>query len=102
MERIIEKYRQALETLCARYGVGQLELFGSAATGSFDSSSSDLDFLVEFKPTSRGELVDRYFGLLQALESLFGRQIDLVMTAAITNPFFLQEIEGSRTLLYAA
>jgi predicted nucleotidyltransferase len=102
MDRIIEKHRQELDALCVRYGVQRLELFGSAATGSFDPSSSDLDFLIELKPTSRGELVDRYFGLLAALEDLFGRRIDLVMAGAIKNPFFLQEIESSRALLYAA
>ena len=47
-------------------------------------------------------MADRYFGLLEALEALFGRPVDLVMTAAIKNPYFLQGIEPSRTLLYAA
>src|SRR3954452_12184287 len=102
MDRIIEEHRQRLEALCARYGVQRLELFGSAARGSFDPSSSDLDFLVEFKPASHRELVDRYFGLLEDLQGLFGRPIDLVMPEAIKNPFFLQGIESSRTLLYAA
>lgn len=102
MDRIIQDHRQELEALCARFGVRRLELFGSAAGGGFDPASSDIDFLVELKPTSRGELVDRYFGLLEALEELFGRPIDLVMTGAIKNSFFLQGIESSRTLLYAA
>ena len=102
MNRIIKEHLQELEALSARYGVLRLELFGSAATGGFDPSSSDLDFLVELKPASRGELVDRYFGLLEALQELFGRPIDLVMPAAIKNPFFLKGIENSRTLLYAA
>jgi uncharacterized protein len=102
VDRIIEEHRQELEALCLRYGVQRLEVFGSAATGSFDPSSSDLDFLVELKPTSRGELVDRYFGLLADLEDLFGRPIDLVMARAVRNPFFLRGIESSRALLYAA
>jgi predicted nucleotidyltransferase len=102
MDRIIQDHQQELEALCARFGVRRLELFGSAAGGSFDPGSSDIDFLVELKSTSRGELVDRYFGLLEALEELFGRPIDLVMAGAIKNPYFLQVIESSRTLLYAA
>ena len=59
-------------------------------------------FLVEFAAATPGEMADRYFGLLEALEALFGRPIDLVMTAAIKNPDFLQGIQPSRTLLYAA
>ena len=48
------------------------------------------------------ELADRYLGLLTDLEDLFGRPVDLVMTAAVKNPYFLRQIQSSRTLLYAA
>jgi predicted nucleotidyltransferase len=80
----------------------RLELFGSAATDRFDPKSSDLDFLVEFESASHRELADHYFGLLEELEALFQRPVDLVMTRAIKNPYFLLGIERSRTLLYAA
>jgi hypothetical protein len=33
---------------------------------------------------------------------LLGRSVDLVVTSAVTNPYFLQEIAASRRLLYAA
>jgi len=36
------------------------------------------------------------------LMRLFGRPVDLVMIRAIRNPYFLQEIEPTRVLLYAA
>jgi len=50
----------------------------------------------------RGELAKRYFGLLAALESLFTRHVDLVEPEAIRNPYFLQGIQPSRTLLHDA
>ena len=102
MDRIIEEHRNELERLCARYRVRRLEVFGSAVTGRFDPGSSDLDFLVELEPGSPGELADRYLGLLTEFEELFGRSVDLLMPAAVRNPYFLQQIESSRTLLYAA
>ena len=102
MDRIIEEHRKELERLCARNRVRRLEVFGSAVTGRFDPGSSDLDFLVELEPRSPGELADRYLGLLTELEELFGRSVDLLMPAAVRNPYFLQQIESSRTLLYAA
>lgn len=102
MVQVVQKHREELARICARHGVQRLELFGSAASGSFDPESSDLDFLVELYPASPGDLADRYFGLLEDLQNLFGRPVDLVMTAAIKNPYFLQQIESSRTLLYAA
>lgn len=102
MDRIIEEHRKELERLCARNRVRRLEVFGSAATGRFDPESSDLDFLVELEPGSPAELADRYLSLLTELEKLFSRPIDLLMPAAVKNPYFLKQIESSRTLLYAA
>jgi hypothetical protein len=36
------------------------------------------------------------------LKSLLARPVDLVMTRAIRNPYFLKAIEPTRTVLYAA
>jgi predicted nucleotidyltransferase len=102
MQSIITNHQQEVLALCERFGVRRLEVFGSAAGEEFDPSHSDLDFLVDFRPALPGELADHYFGLLEALEALFGRPVDLVMTAAIKNSYFLQGIVPSRTLLYAA
>jgi predicted nucleotidyltransferase len=88
--------------LCRRYRVRRLELFGSAAGDSFDSHRSDADFLVEFEPLADGEYADAYFGLRESLESLLSRPVDLVMNKAIRNPYFLEAIEPTRMLLYAA
>ena len=98
----LEQRRAELETVCRRYGVRRLELFGSAATGQDRSGESDLDFLVEFGPFPSGGYADAYFGLLESLEELFGRTVDLVVPSAIRNPYFLKAIEETRTLLYAA
>ena len=102
MHSIIQDRREELIRICSRYAVRKLELFGSATTDRFDPEASDLDFLVEFEPGRLQDMADRYFGLLEDLEALFGRKVDLVMASAIKNPYFLQAIEDSRTLLYAA
>ena len=91
-----------LEALCARFRVQRLEVFGSAVTGKFDEIDSDLDFLVEFQPLAPGTHADAYFGLLEALQDLFQREVDLVESAAIDNPYFLRSVNTQRTLLYAA
>ncbi len=102
MNLLVEQHRTQLEALCRRYGVRRLEVFGSAATGLAQSGESDLDFLVEFEPLPPGGYADAYFGLLESLEALYGRPVDLVVASAIRNPFFLQSVERTRTLLYAA
>jgi hypothetical protein len=100
---LVEKRQDALTRLCVRHCVGRLEAFGSAvAVERFDPESSDLDFLVEFLPLGPGEHADAYFGLLEDLEDLFERPVDLVMTRAIRNPYFLEAVNRTRELLYAA
>jgi uncharacterized protein len=102
MQAVLSSHRDRIVDLCRRYHVRRLELFGSAAAGLFDPDRSDIDFLVEFEPLADGQHADCYFGLLAALELLLDRPVDLVMTRAIRNPYFLEAIEPTRTLVYAA
>jgi uncharacterized protein len=102
MNTLVEAKRSELIELCRRHGVRKLELFGSAAGDRFNLETSDLDFLVEFDPTTPAESARCYFGLLFALEDLFDRHVDLVETAAIRNPYFLHSVAKNRVLLYAA
>ncbi len=48
MTDAIEKNRDQIAALCQRFGVRRLEMFGSAASGSFDPERSDVDFLLDF------------------------------------------------------
>ena len=91
-----------LEALCRQFSVRRLEVFGSAATEAFRPEESDLDLLVEFEAASAAGYADRYFGLKEALERLFGRPVDLVVSSSIKNPFFRESIERTKSLLYAA
>lgn len=85
-----------------RYHVWRLELFGSAARGDFAAERSDLNHLVEFQALDPDRYAEHYFGLLFALEDLFGRRADLVMLSAVRNPCFIEEIAAARTVLYEA
>jgi hypothetical protein len=92
--------RQELSALCRNCGVRRLDLFGSAATGRFDQAASDMDFLVEFEPLEPVAYADAYFRLREGLQSLFGREVDLVTHASVTNPFFRDRIESERQTLF--
>ena len=102
MNRLIEENRDDLIRLWPKHRVRRLEIFGSALTNRFDPRTSDLDFLVEFLPLQPGEYADAIFGLREALRELFNRNVDLVMTGAIRNRYFLESINRSRAVLYAA
>jgi predicted nucleotidyltransferase len=99
---VVQNSREAVERLCRRFRVRRLELFGSAVGEQFNPETSDLDFLVDFEELEPEEYADTYFGLLEGLRELFKRNVDLVMVSAVKNPYFLESIERSRTLLYAA
>jgi predicted nucleotidyltransferase len=102
MDTLLRDRISELSDLCRRHHVRRLEVFGSAAReGGFDPGSGDLDFLVEFKPLSKGQHADAYFGLLEDLEVLFDRHVDLVMERAVKNPYFLDDIKPTRVVLYA-
>lgn len=102
MSHDITARKEELAQLCRRYRVHELDLFGSAASGAEKPGVSDLDFLVEFEPLPQGGYADNYFGLLESLESLFGRPVDLVVASAIRNPYFRQSVEQTKAKLYAA
>ncbi|NIR28169.1 MAG: hypothetical protein GWN84_02315 [Gammaproteobacteria bacterium] len=98
----VESEREGLETLCRQHHVRQLALFGSATRTDFDPDRSDLDFLVEFEDMAPGDYADAYFGLLEGLEGLFGRRVDLLTTPSVTNPYLREGIKATRVELYAA
>lgn len=99
---LIEAHRLALQDLCRKYRVARLELFGSAAEGSFDPQASDLDFLVEFLPDSPMGAFHQYFDFLEELKRLFDCDVDLVEAGAMNNPYFIKAVNATRKLLYAA
>lgn len=99
---LIQGRRAELDALCRRHHVKSLEVFGSAADGTFEIAHSDLDFLVQFLPEAAGRIFAGYFDLKKDLERLFGHQVDLVMPGAIRNPYFLKSVNRQRRVLYAA
>jgi predicted nucleotidyltransferase len=90
-----------LSTLCVFYDVKTMYVFGSAGTDKFNEES-DIDILVSFKELSIEKYTDNYFDLHVDLEKLFDRKIDLVTENSLSNPYFIQSIEETKRLLYAA
>ncbi len=102
MNCLVENHSSKLESLCKQYNVVRLDLFGSAANENSLAADSDLDFLVEFGAFTTGGYADAYFGLLESLERLFSRPIDLVVASAIKNPYFLESVESTKSIVSAA
>ena len=102
MNRIVTDKIPQLVTLCKKYRVAAMYLFGSAATDSFNENS-DVDFLISFRnDVSLEEYADNYFDLLFEMEDIFGRKVDLVTEKTLSNPYFIRSVEQTKQLIYAA
>lgn len=99
---LVHDKQQEIQELCRAFGVRRLDVFGSVTNHSFDPARSDIDFVVEFLPCDPKTHYEYYFGLLEALELLFNRHIDLVEYPSLRNPYFIEMLEASRETVYAA
>lgn len=101
MKDIIKKNIESIHLLCEKFGVETMHLFGSAVSDDFNEES-DFDILISFKEMSFESYADNFFALHTSLEKLLGRKVDLVTEKSLSNPYFIQSIENSKHLLYAA
>lgn len=101
MDSTLALDREAIAAVCRAHSVRRLRLFGSASSGRFDPSRSDVDVLVEFA-AEVPDPFDAYFGLKEDLERLLGRPVDLVMADAVRNPHFAAAALAEAEELYAA
>jgi uncharacterized protein len=65
----IEQNLSIIQSLCKRFNVKQLFVFGSVNREDF-AESSDIDFLVEFNRTGIKGSFDQYFDFKEALNRL--------------------------------
>jgi hypothetical protein len=98
---IIRKKIPEIALIAERRRVRRLGVFGSATSDRFDPETSDIDFVVEFKPMAPVEHAEAYFGLAEDLARLFCRKIDLVERSAIRNPIFRESVEETCRDIYA-
>lgn len=96
---ILEVNREAINSLCEKHKVAKLYAFGSVLSSAFNEES-DVDFLVEFQLTDIPDFASNYFELQFALEDLLGRGVDLIEYSAIRNPYFKEEVDETKELIY--
>ena len=87
--------------LCEKHKVMQLYVFGSILTGKFNKKS-DIDFTVVFDKEALPLSVygENYFDFKFALEDLLKRDVDLVEYNAIKNPYFKEELDETKQIIY--
>ncbi|MEI6821517.1 MAG: nucleotidyltransferase domain-containing protein [Bacteroidota bacterium] len=100
MQKLISDNLNDIKTLCTAYNVKTLFAFGSVCTDKF-TDKSDVDLLISFNPMDYGDYADTYFMLADKFEHLFKRPVDLVTEKSLSNPYLIDSINKTKTLLYA-
>ena len=99
MNSILKNQLDTIRSLCERYRVKTLYVFGSVLTPNFDTYS-DIDLLVDFLDQDALQYTSNYFQFKFELEKLFNRKIDLLEERALKNPYFIENINQRKQLLY--
>jgi len=99
MHRILKDNIDQIRTLCTTHNVRSLFAFGSICTNKF-SETSDVDLLISFNQMDSADYADTYFILADKFEELFNRPVDLITDKSLSNPYFIDSINQTKTLLY--
>lgn len=94
----LEALKRPLAELCRKYGIAELDVFGSVARGSA-RPDSDIDLLYVRVPGN--DLGMAYFALQEDLEELFGRPVDLVPKDGL-HRVIRDQVLADAQVLYAA
>ena len=98
-QKLITDNQDKINTLCISHNVKSLFAFGSVCTDKFNNKS-DIDLLISFNPMDYGDYADAFFDLADQFENLFQRPVDLVTEKSLSNPYFIDSINKTKTLLY--
>lgn len=101
MNKILKQNENRLIALCIEYNVKSLFAFGSVTDNSF-SKESDIDLIVSFMSMSHEDYADSYFNLVEKLEELFQRPVDLITEKSMKNPYFIDSVNKTKFKLYEA
>jgi len=102
MNTILDNKKDDLIRLCQQLRIKKLYAFGSVVSGNF-RDDSDIDFLLSFSDSlSYEEYADNYFTLHYKLRELFNREIDIVTERTLSNPYFIESINETKSLIYEA
>ena len=98
-ERPLEIADEVIESFCRKWKIEELALFGSVLRSDF-RPDSDIDLLATFAKDARWSVFDRA-RMNEELSNLLGREVDVVETASLNNPFRRHEILATRKVIYA-
>jgi predicted nucleotidyltransferase len=96
----LQPYLPQVIDLFKKHKIKNAYIFGSALTDRFNDHS-DVDFLVNLldglDPVDAGE---HLWDLQDELKVLLKREIDILTERSLKNPYFIQELNATKTEIY--
>jgi len=92
--------KDRIRDFCGRWRIAELALFGSVLREDF-RPNSDIDVLVTFANDAQWSLYE-WVDMIAELRGIFGRDVDLVSSRSLRNPFRRHAILSSHETIYAA
>jgi hypothetical protein len=89
-----------IRDFCRKWKIAELSVFGSVLREDF-RPDSDVDVLVTFAKDAQWSLYD-WVDMIAELRDVFGRDVDLLSSQSLRNPFRRHDILKTREILYAA
>lgn len=96
---LLEKNIEQIKRLCQSNSVNALYVFGSITNANF-TDQSDIDLVVDITDSDPLSYADKYFNLKFSMEDMLGRDVDLLESKAIKNPFLKEEVDRTKVLIY--
>lgn len=83
-----------------KYSVVEAYIFGSATNDDTFNEKSDVDFLYSFDENIDYETyANNYFILVNELETILKRQVDLIAKKTLKNPYLIKSIDDTKIRL---
>jgi predicted nucleotidyltransferase len=97
---LIQNKLTDINRLMKQYHIKRAYLFGSTVKDTFNDTS-DVDVLVDVDETIEPATLGGYLWDLQfELEKLLGRKVDLLTSRSLRNPYFINEVNATKQLIY--
>ncbi len=96
----IQPYLPKVFELFEKHNIKNAYLFGSVLSEKFNELS-DIDLLINFRDYSDPLIVGQsIWDLEDGLEVITNRKIDLLTERSLKNPYFIQELNNTKQLIY--
>jgi|SRR5205085_4396003 len=99
MHSLLKNNLSEVERIMRTHHVERAYAFGSVCTDKF-TDKSDVDFIIKFNDDYFDDYADNFLNLEDSLKALLKREVDVITERTLRNPYFIKEVEKTKTKIY--